>query len=135
MLSVLQGITTFPHVLMEGKQSMSSFFFSFIFFLYWCPADSLTFSEENLLQCQPDCVHALMVFLLVFPCLLFSPSHMHHKFAIIDDALVMTGSYNWTKGARYQNREDLCLTNSAKAVRAFKDEFEKLWDLFEEFQL
>ncbi|KAK3826940.1 MAG: hypothetical protein JOS17DRAFT_792189 [Linnemannia elongata] len=64
-----------------------------------------------------------------------SPSHMHHKFAIIDDALVMTGSYNWTKGARYQNREDLCLTNSAKAVRAFKDEFEKLWDLFEEFQL
>ncbi|KAG9070847.1 hypothetical protein KI688_008388 [Linnemannia hyalina] len=64
-----------------------------------------------------------------------SPSHMHHKFAIIDDALVMTGSYNWTKGARYQNREDLCLTNSTKAVRAFKDEFEKLWDLFEEFQL
>ncbi|KAG0279152.1 hypothetical protein BGZ95_002127 [Linnemannia exigua] len=64
-----------------------------------------------------------------------SPSHMHHKFAIIDDGLVMTGSYNWTKGARYQNREDLCLTNSAKAVRAFKDEFEKLWDLFEEFQL
>ncbi|KAF9913122.1 hypothetical protein EC991_003581 [Linnemannia zychae] len=64
-----------------------------------------------------------------------SPSHMHHKFAIIDDALVMTGSYNWTKGARFQNREDLCLTNSAKAVRAFKDEFEKLWGLFEEFQL
>ncbi|KAF9135106.1 hypothetical protein BGW39_004738 [Mortierella sp. 14UC] len=64
-----------------------------------------------------------------------SPSHMHHKFAIIDDALVMTGSYNWTKGARYQNREDLCLTNSAKAVRAFKDEFEKLWELFEVFQL
>ncbi|KAG0296745.1 hypothetical protein BGZ96_008605 [Linnemannia gamsii] len=64
-----------------------------------------------------------------------SPSHMHHKFAIIDDALVMTGSYNWTKGARYQNREDLCLTNSAKAVHAFKEEFEKLWVLFEEFQL
>ncbi|KAF9090375.1 hypothetical protein BGX23_006012 [Mortierella sp. AD031] len=64
-----------------------------------------------------------------------SPSHMHHKFAIIDDSLVMTGSYNWTKGARYQNREDLTLTNSAKAVRAFKSEFEKLWDLFEEFQL
>ncbi|KAF9922526.1 hypothetical protein FBU30_007347 [Linnemannia zychae] len=64
-----------------------------------------------------------------------SASFMHHKFAIIDDALVMTGSFNWTKGARFQNREDLCLTNSAKTVKAFKAEFEKLWDLFEEYQL
>ncbi|KAF9938278.1 hypothetical protein BGZ67_000306 [Mortierella alpina] len=60
-----------------------------------------------------------------------SEAHMHHKFVIIDDSLVINGSYNWTKGARFDNREDLTLTNSAKAVQAFKSEFAKLWDAFE----
>ncbi|KAF9363825.1 hypothetical protein BGX34_003203 [Mortierella sp. NVP85] len=64
-----------------------------------------------------------------------SPSHMHHKFAIIDDKLVVAGSYNWTKGARFQNREDLTLTNSGKAVAAFKGEFERLWEEFEQYSL
>lgn len=64
-----------------------------------------------------------------------SPSHMHHKFAIIDNKLVVSGSYNWTKGARFQNREDLILTNSGKAVAGFRNEFERLWKEFEDFQL
>ncbi|KAF9345427.1 hypothetical protein BGX26_003133 [Mortierella sp. AD094] len=64
-----------------------------------------------------------------------SPSFMHHKYAIVDDALVMSGSYNWTKGARFQNREDLTLTNSVKAVQSFKREFEKLWLEFAPNQL
>ncbi|KAF9368774.1 hypothetical protein CPB97_004273 [Podila verticillata] len=64
-----------------------------------------------------------------------SPAHMHHKFVVIDDALVINGSYNWTKGARYDNREDLTLTNSPQAVRGFKDEFEKLWREFVDEQL
>ncbi|KAG0329146.1 hypothetical protein BGZ99_003297 [Dissophora globulifera] len=64
-----------------------------------------------------------------------SPSYMHHKFAVIDDKLVINGSYNWTKGARFQNREDLTLTNSAKAVHAFKGEFERLWREFEAHQM
>ncbi|KAF9279825.1 hypothetical protein BGZ68_007663 [Mortierella alpina] len=64
-----------------------------------------------------------------------SEAHMHHKFVIIDDILVINGSYNWTKGARFANREDLTLTNSAKAVQAFKSEFEKLWDAFEAYEV
>ncbi|KAF9201254.1 hypothetical protein BGZ49_008483 [Haplosporangium sp. Z 27] len=59
-----------------------------------------------------------------------STSFMHHKFAIIDDALVINGSYNWTKGARFDNRENLTLTNAPKAVQGFKAEFEKLWAEF-----
>ncbi|KAF9999844.1 hypothetical protein BGZ80_003316 [Entomortierella chlamydospora] len=59
-----------------------------------------------------------------------SPSYMHHKYAIIDDELVLFGSYNWTKGARFHNREDLTLTNSQNAVQSFKREFEKLWREF-----
>ncbi|KAF9084702.1 hypothetical protein BGX23_010311 [Mortierella sp. AD031] len=59
-----------------------------------------------------------------------SPSFMHHKFAVIDDALVINGSYNWTKGARFDNKENLTLTNSPKAVQGFKGEFERLWAEF-----
>ncbi|KAF9353485.1 hypothetical protein BGX26_008754 [Mortierella sp. AD094] len=56
-----------------------------------------------------------------------STSFMHHKFAVVDDSLVINGSYNWTKGARFENRENLTLTNAPKAVQGFKAEFEKLW--------
>ncbi|KAG0245539.1 hypothetical protein B0O80DRAFT_430848 [Mortierella sp. GBAus27b] len=59
-----------------------------------------------------------------------SPSYMHHKFAVVDDALVINGSYNWTKGARFDNRENLTLTNSPKAIQEFKAEFERLWKEF-----
>ncbi|KAF9985070.1 hypothetical protein BGZ75_003364 [Mortierella antarctica] len=59
-----------------------------------------------------------------------STSFMHHKFAVIDDSLVINGSYNWTKGARFDNRENLTLTNYPKAVQGFKSEFERLWNDF-----
>ncbi|KAG0061813.1 hypothetical protein BGZ89_011150 [Linnemannia elongata] len=59
-----------------------------------------------------------------------SKSFMHHKFAVIDDQLVINGSYNWTKGARFDNKENLTLTNSPKAVQGFKGEFERLWAEF-----
>ncbi|KAF9173121.1 hypothetical protein BGX21_003714 [Mortierella sp. AD011] len=64
-----------------------------------------------------------------------SPSYMHHKYAVVDDELVMFGSYNWTKGARFHNREDLTLTNSHSAVQSFKREFEKLWHEFERHEV
>ena len=28
-----------------------------------------------------------------------SEHHMHHKFALFDDAILATGSYNWTRSA------------------------------------
>ncbi|KAF9283046.1 hypothetical protein BGZ68_005596 [Mortierella alpina] len=59
-----------------------------------------------------------------------STSFMHHKFAVIDDSLVINGSYNWTKGARFDNRENLTLTNYPKAVQGFKSEFDRLWNDF-----
>ncbi|KAF9974071.1 hypothetical protein BGZ73_002660 [Actinomortierella ambigua] len=59
-----------------------------------------------------------------------SPAHMHHKFAIVDNKLLVNGSYNWTKGARFDNRENLTLTNAPKAIHGFKEEFERMWDEF-----
>jgi phosphatidylserine/phosphatidylglycerophosphate/cardiolipin synthase-like enzyme len=60
-----------------------------------------------------------------------SPFHMHHKFAIYDGGLVLTGSYNWTLGAARNNQENLIVSNDRRFLQGFKGEFERLWKLFE----
>lgn len=53
--------------------------------------------------------------------------HMHHKFAIFDRELLLTGSYNWTRSAADFNYENFLVTDSPPAVAAFQREFEFLW--------
>lgn len=57
-----------------------------------------------------------------------TPYHMHHKFAIIDNKTVLTGSYNWTRSAAVNNHENLILSTEKQVVKKFKQEFEKLWE-------
>jgi phosphatidylserine/phosphatidylglycerophosphate/cardiolipin synthase-like enzyme len=64
-----------------------------------------------------------------------SPFHMHHKFALFDDDLLLTGSYNWTRGAADSNEENLILSNDRRLLTAFRGEFERLWKKFEENRL
>ena len=54
-------------------------------------------------------------------------AHMHHKFAIADDALLLTGSYNWTRSASTENNENIVTTNNHKLLKQFQREFEQLW--------
>lgn len=54
--------------------------------------------------------------------------HMHHKFAVIDDARVITGSYNWTRSADEYNHENVLMTAEPAVVDAYSKEFERLWD-------
>jgi phosphatidylserine/phosphatidylglycerophosphate/cardiolipin synthase-like enzyme len=54
-------------------------------------------------------------------------NHMHHKFAIVDSQLVLTGSYNWTRSAAEYNHENILLTNHMQAVQSFEEAFEKMW--------
>lgn len=54
-------------------------------------------------------------------------SLMHHKFCIIDNYKVITGSYNWTKTAAEINNENIVITDTVKIVKAFIAEFDKLW--------
>lgn len=53
---------------------------------------------------------------------------MHNKFAIVDDDIVVTGSYNWTASAESRNDENLLIIKEAKNLASvYRDEFEKLW--------
>lgn len=54
-------------------------------------------------------------------------SKMHHKFALLDDSTVLTGSYNWTRGSDEQNHENLLVVREAGIVKIYRREFEALW--------
>lgn len=54
-------------------------------------------------------------------------AHMHHKFAIFDGKLLLTGSYNWTRSAAMANQENIALTEDTKLIREFQREFDNLW--------
>lgn len=55
--------------------------------------------------------------------------HMHHKFAIVDGKRLITGSYNWTRGAT-RNHENLTVLTDRKLLDAFDKAFERLWKQF-----
>ena len=54
-------------------------------------------------------------------------AHMHHKFAIIDEAWLLNGSYNWTRSACEHNEENVIVTNDPGLVRQFQGQFDALW--------
>ncbi len=56
-----------------------------------------------------------------------SPYHMHHKFALFDDLRLVTGSYNWTRGAAEHNEDHFIVTNDADLLRQFRKAFHELW--------
>ena len=59
-----------------------------------------------------------------------TPKHMHHKFALFDRRVLLTGSYNWTRSAADDNQENLIVTSDDKLVAAFGAEFDRLWRSF-----
>jgi phosphatidylserine/phosphatidylglycerophosphate/cardiolipin synthase-like enzyme len=56
-----------------------------------------------------------------------SPFHMHHKFAVLDGATLLTGSYNWTRSAAAENLENLVVSDDVRLVSPFVATFERLW--------
>ncbi|XP_018520605.1 mitochondrial cardiolipin hydrolase [Lates calcarifer] len=53
--------------------------------------------------------------------------YMHHKFAVVDDQLLITGSLNWTLTAVQSNMENVLITKEPELVRPFIKEFHRLW--------
>ena len=52
---------------------------------------------------------------------------MHHKFAVFDGQIVVTGSYNWTRSAYEFNEENNVVSDNPRLVERFAAEFERLW--------
>ena len=59
-----------------------------------------------------------------------SEHHMHHKFAVFDQRILLTGSFNWTRSATAYNQENIVVTSEPRLVRAFRDTFAELWQKF-----
>ncbi|XP_059195423.1 mitochondrial cardiolipin hydrolase [Centropristis striata] len=53
--------------------------------------------------------------------------YMHHKFAVVDGRLLITGSLNWTLTAVQSNMENILVTEEPDLVRPFIKEFNRLW--------
>lgn len=60
----------------------------------------------------------------------FKNNIMHHKFIIIDNSKLISGSLNWTMTAIRNNWENVFITNDHELVDPFKLEFERLWTWF-----
>ena len=56
-----------------------------------------------------------------------SEAHMHHKFAVFDHRLLLTGSYNWTRSAAMVNQENVLVTDDRRLTDAYSAQFDRLW--------
>ncbi|KAM9694228.1 mitochondrial cardiolipin hydrolase isoform 1-T1 [Trichechus inunguis] len=56
--------------------------------------------------------------------------YMHHKFAIVDKKVLITGSLNWTTQAIQNNRENVLIMEDEEYVKLFLEEFERIWEEF-----
>lgn len=54
-------------------------------------------------------------------------SKLHHKFAVLDRHIVLTGSYNWTIDSEERNFDHMLVLRDPDIVFAYQQEFERLW--------
>lgn len=62
----------------------------------------------------------------------FLTRQMHHKFLIIDDRVLLTGSYNWSlssENGHVENLVELRDEAAAPVMGRYRREFDRLWDL------
>ena len=55
------------------------------------------------------------------------PGIMHNKFAVIDDLVVLTGSFNWTSSADKRNAENLLIIADKELAHKYAKAFKHLW--------
>lgn len=51
----------------------------------------------------------------------------HNKFVIIDQKILITGSFNWTPTAENKNAENLLVMDDNNLIKKYRTEFEELW--------
>jgi phosphatidylserine/phosphatidylglycerophosphate/cardiolipin synthase-like enzyme len=53
---------------------------------------------------------------------------LHHKFAVLDQNIVLIGSQNWSQAANTTNDENLLVIRNATVAAHFEREFQRLYD-------
>jgi len=53
---------------------------------------------------------------------------MHNKFAVIDNKIVITGSYNWTASAGERSDENLLVIDDKNIIEKYQNQFNNLWN-------
>ena len=53
-------------------------------------------------------------------------NHMHHKFAVIDNQIVLTGSFNWSPNATKSFENLMVISGEVNLTTSFLNEFDKL---------
>lgn len=56
-----------------------------------------------------------------------TPYHMHHKFALFDEQILLNGSFNWTRSASQANEENILVIAEPRLVAGFSAQFQQLW--------
>lgn len=60
---------------------------------------------------------------------------MHNKFAVIDNKILITGSFNWSDNAEKDNQENLLIMTDKKLIDQYAKRFEVLWTKGQEFEI
>jgi len=55
------------------------------------------------------------------------PGLMHDKFAVIDDHILLTGSFNWTASGEMKNSENLLVLTDDRLAQKYTKQFKHLW--------
>ena len=56
--------------------------------------------------------------------------HMHNKMAIIDNSVVITGSFNWTNQAINKNQDNILFIEDKDIANQYTEYYNKIWDSF-----
>lgn len=67
-------------------------------------------------------VNVYFKYYMVFWDFMHAPQ-MHHKYMIVDDEVVYTGSYNWSKNAEFKTFENKAIIKHPKTVQAYLKNF------------
>jgi len=54
--------------------------------------------------------------------------YQQNEFLILDQSIILTGSYNWTLASETQNFENIVVLRGTDSVKSFCSEFEALWE-------
>ena len=81
------------------------------------------------LHCQPEVNNNPWLQRLdtVGTALVSSGDKLHHKVAVIDDKIIISGSQNWSEAANYQNDEAVIIITNSKVAQHFVQEVQRLY--------